>query len=161
MINASLKNQDYILSFTFLCPKWCWRPISEINKILYLYSYFFFKLIAPRNVVFFNNLCFYMSNKAETTGFIIIQIYLSGRSLKNQEKGKPLPWCNSAKKKKKNYHVLENSINIRLMMILGEHLGQLICHLHNMSSDIDVINSHVRADRLLCSGNSEREVLRE
>lgn len=123
MINASLKNQDYILSFTFLCPKWCWRPISEINKILYLYSYFFFKLIAPRNVVFFNNLCFYMSNKAETTGFIIIQIYLSGRSLKNQEKGKPLPWCNSAKKKKKNYHVLENIINIRLMMILGERSG--------------------------------------
>lgn len=32
-----------------------------------------------------------MSNKAETTGFIIIQIYLSGRSLKKQEKGKPLP----------------------------------------------------------------------
>lgn len=65
-----------------------------------------------------------MSNKAGTTGFIIIQIYfirIYGRSLKkNQEKGKPLPWSNSAKK---NYHVLENSINIKLMMILGERSG--------------------------------------
>lgn len=42
MFNASLKNRDYILSFTFMCPKWCWRTISEINKMLYLYSFIFF-----------------------------------------------------------------------------------------------------------------------
>lgn len=79
-------------------------------------------MIAPRNVVFFNNLCFYMSNKAETTGFIIIQIYLSGRSLKTKKKASHYPDV-ILQKKKKNYHVLENSINIRLMMILGERSG--------------------------------------
>lgn len=43
-----------------------------------------------------------MSNKAETTGFIIIQIYLSGRSLKKtKKKASHYPDVILQKKKKK------------------------------------------------------------